>query len=1752
MKLLAASITDFIVSQLSKASKDAREIRIILPSLPCGVALNVGKSLQEHCLQLEQTETKVSLIYKIAYQLGRDWQDSADSDVIDQYKEITMNGWYDEKNQLTYYRDLKRNPKTEDFLLTVLVGWDRVTDQASLADFFRLDYKNLWTMHLQSTFSSWLRKRLGQDSIEYEESHLQIMDQLLTELVETSLADLPQISYFLGKIDFTDAQDGRDAFLIMVQNLGFFKLPCLRGFASGKKMKRFLPYMTAAIEFFNYSTYLDSYKIKKDLKIIEDFKDNFTEEVDSDDLGDYESKDNLLKGLRKYIEGNDAYERDRLKKVNFVFIQDRILGFKKSGTKTPPQKVKKISGMPLSAVLRAVWLTLGDFKAKALEQKQLAIEEIKAIEITGELFRHDCEGDEDTSNDHEMLNTGARQFLKRMIGGIDHYIENHISFSPDPRNEPDRVVHVSSVLCPPMESPSELAFEKTTRAEPYLRFRVLIKGASYEVRRRFIWRIPQTHAYRTVVAMFKWLYEEGLTDGNPLPVFSIPYFEEIIQSKDDDEVNRVLQLALQNSSKVIHNLLISNGIDHDDTLLPHIQKLSYEYATFSKHVYENGIFYAMDKFNALHRAYSKTYKKYLRDSTCKESQLGPLLFRAYFLTGEHSADIGSNWMWRDYEPCCVISPLHPSVLEMMYHQHAFLCESFGVSARQALQGTGSRQFNEKIWNDVEDLAKIQWPISGILQEGPILDTNIRSFELIHLVGENTFEDATLTTRLMLRYDATEDEDITDEDLFRETRESRLIYRILSDYLSLHPHARDGIAIAAFCSGNVQPIIAGIDAYLSELIKDREDRIYTLSLTLFAESQDDSTISRWVNEWGERWQEAQSSNKYSYYGNCRISVAHRLIAREKNYSQFRGLLVSMDLDVAFMMHFVRAGSGGNKFEPIAPYNYSETFRMFPVLEKSCSSIAGGGKETVRDRMISNRQFALGSLHADVMAKLTGRSDGEYVVLGRGDFSPWADVIDELHKRSAWVICIDPSVDERLISKENEYGVRQREIIGFGSGVGAHGEYNYTVSTECFSMADIKTKISSHIAAKLGPWEQEISQKIAETILKESLHMAGLSLVRATGPSQYIRDYLAYAIIRKLLKRDAAVFCDELISLDAYRHWFDTAHSGERPDLIRIKANIENGCFTIEMQLIECKLANESERHLQKAREQLENGLDHLVSCFRPRSKTKLVGLDDRPDQRYWWLQLHRLIASKGQVKYADYNACISALERLSDGFYTIKWKAAAVTFWTDSQDSEIEAKNRWDFSYENNLLPISVIQTGRNFIKALCADGIESILPLGQEELIFSSIPDSVRDDDNNEPENRKDQNVTDRDSLNDEQKEPTNQEGTVETEKSIRNTEHISVNSKRMPDRIFLGSGTQSGRKVYWEFGHKDLANRHMLIFGTSGMGKTYAIQALLCELGQSCQNSLIIDYTNGFHDTQLESTTKSILKPVQHIVRLAPVPINPFRQQCDLFDDMRLPEDPSNTAQRISGVFSEVYSFGDQQKSALYSAIKKGIENLGDRVTLNHLIEELKIVAEDNPAATSVISKIQPFIDMKPFGTEDPESWEKLFNDDQSRGHILQLAGFSKDAAQLITEFSLIDLYWFYRGRGNQALPRVIILDEIQNLDHRLESPLGKFLTEGRKFGISLILATQTLSNLDKDEKDRLFQASHKLFFRPADTELRSYAQILENAVAEKSDTWVTRLAALKKGECYSLGPSMNSHGQLESKAFKIRIASLEERFNN
>ena len=128
---------------------------------------------------------------------------------------------------------------------------------------------------------------------------------------------------------------------------------------------------------------------------------------------------------------------------------------------------------------------------------------------------------------------------------------------------------------------------------------------------------------------------------------------------------------------------------------------------------------------------------------------------------------------------------------------------------------------------------------------------MRSYNYFHLIGDSQEASSLITSKLLLRYDDVEDEEITDTELFRETQSSRLIKQVLLDYKDLYPFANDGISIGSYCGKEIQPVIAGIDSYLVELLTKQREREYSLQLTIFSDSRDDSTIMQWVNTWKDR-------------------------------------------------------------------------------------------------------------------------------------------------------------------------------------------------------------------------------------------------------------------------------------------------------------------------------------------------------------------------------------------------------------------------------------------------------------------------------------------------------------------------------------------------------------------------------------------------------------------------------------------------------------------------------------------------------------------------------------------------------------------------------------------------------------------------------------------------------------------------------------------------------------------------------------
>jgi len=1749
VKYLADTIIDYVWR--ATEGKEGT-FRFVLPAYPSDVLVRIGEVLTERAKKTLNHNVKLS--YGVAFHLGKEWQNSALQREREHSELIRQRGWYNASDNLTSLRNQIRDEATTDCLIILLAGYEFIHDKESLRDFFRLDQANIWNICLGKSFVPWIEQAL----IEYlnpddNTSEFEDISDFICSIYDLGLSDLITISSFLERLDFKTVMCSKDAYCIILENLDDFGLPNLTGVLHRKARNKVRKYIINAHHFFNYSMFLEAKDRTKALNTIKKYRkkvadDGQDESLHAVNLSSFRSINELLDAIEEYIANGTESLVPNLKAVDFTFILDKVLGFK-GGIISPIKTTSTtLRGKVPEIFLNALWDSLEKLKRDGT----LAIKELKRVSIVGQSFRHDFDSIVDDGEAVEP-SAKAREFLTVLLGGVDEFLSQRVfSFLGD--NE-SCFVEVSSLLLPE-DNENSFIYQRSMRAEPQFRFKVVLETEDgVERSQDYNWPLPANHHSRLLVSLYEWINRQFASSESVLPAFSAPFVAELFMAKDEEEAARLLELCIGNKNSVMLDLLsVAKGLGREERTLA--VTLSVAYQEFVKCCLRQGFYVALEQhYPELRRAYRDLLNGYL--SRSRESVLGPLLFKAFLLLPEGDAQQGS--LWNDYLTGAVVTPLHPAMIDMMYHQSIYLCRVFSTTARRALKAASAKAFAARHFDRIVDLSNIQWPLYGILCDTQKnLDTNIKSLGYVHMLGNPTEDVSKIATKTLLEeYVAEEDDSIDDRGLFRETRNSQLIYQTLRDYRKLYPFAEDGISIGAYCGSEIQPLIAGIDKYV-EYASAQQEQAYSVQLTIFSDGVDDSSVLRWINAWKDRWQVAELSSGMRHYEHCQISIKYRVVARDDGFEQFRRILNQAEYDVFYFMDFIKSTT--SRFQVLEPLTIPDDYQKFPIVEKVSSRMVGGGKESQRERVVSNPRFQLNALHAEVMASLKQPSlrEHKHIIVSSNDFSPMADTVDAAHKCSGWVVCIDPSIDESLLRKSSR-GTYDREVIAFGTGVGAHGEKNFTISTDQFSMYDIENGVSAMISGELGLTDEGNAQAIASALVREAAKVAGLSVVKATGGEKFVRELIANALTRKVAIKDPDAFCDELVSLDAFLHWFDEPMSERRPDLLRIRASIVNGYFEITLQLIECKLAGKSEGYLEKAREQIESGLRELVGKFKPRNSLEP---DDygRSDQRYWWMQLHRLVSTHGSTTKAKYGETLAALERLGEGLFAVDWQAGIFAIWTDQHTDELSRDTSWQCQNEHGVFPIVVATTGMGFLKKASL--------LGTDEHFFVNIPpvrfgrpEAIDEDTASPVALMAEKAQTTEYKSSKEQESHASQDNTCSQKELGKSTIQIVDDTSHEDnpygfERVYLGAGTRGGRDAYWEFGHPDLPNRHILVFGASGTGKTYLIQALMCELARLGRNTLVVDYTSGFTNSQLEEIVMTRLKPTQHLIKVKPLEVNPFRKQINYIDDMPIEEDPATIAGRVSGVFDEVYQLGDQQRSALYNAIRNGVVAKGEHFDLNDMIDELEgIRAEGGPsasAAASVISKIQPFVDTNPFGRERHGSWERLFKDPESRVHIIQLAGFMKNASRLITEFSLIDLYWYYRSHGNQWNPKIIVLDEIQNLNHKLESPIGQFLTEGRKFGISLILATQTLSNLEKDERDRLFQASHKIFFRPADTEIKAFAQILADSTGLKVEDWVEKLSTLKRGECYSLGYAYNEHtDSLEVNThFRIRVKPLEERY--
>jgi DNA phosphorothioation-dependent restriction protein DptH len=1482
------------------------------------------------------------------------------------------------------------------------------------------------------------------------------------------------------------------------------------------------------------------------------------------DAAVYDDIDAYRDTLHAFIFEANSDARTRLLNTDFM----PLLGIlrKKESSKKTSKAVPAITGMSFEVLLQGIWRTLDEF-VRNCGTKPL-VEQLSSIYVQLVRFDHDLTADDEGGVGAEEL---ARELLQGCLGGLDVIFagidcrlpqdEDQSRMSRDQWNREVPIV---------LDLGLDTLIYGTSRARPNVQFKVTIASPDSDLTTEsvFRWVLGPTQPERVRFGCAKKVREYWSKCSNPerlLPAFQIQSIAmtALYFAADADEANRLVTQAMTDLELV--NLLEGLSSEKVDSNLWELTtSLITAYRSWLDVAVTEGYYTARkEHMSQLLFAFVNLAEKVLDTQLLGNAELLRRLYKAFLLVDER-VEVNDPYL-----PGAIAWGLSPAVLELTQARTMFLADGFPEAIGElAIGGDGKMAFERLL-----DLVEIHRPLAALLVDTQQLSAEIKSFGLLHYFGPEPPTSKSLAVQTLLRDEGSDDQGVSD--IVRPCEERKLVARVLSDYQQLYTFSEDGLRILAVNVRELQTVLSGLDQFLDGYLKRTSADWPPFHCTVMVYSTSSSPMAMenqlalWRNHVVERQQEKGRP--------LILSVGHRYAPKE----HIVDLLTQEQrlYDIAFLFHFLRSGLTGYA-DPAMPFEYDFSgWRglQFPITEYP-RPIQDGDRYR-RKSLLSNRRLRIQTCHADLSARLFhgGNSSHNHLIYGQVDYKPWTDVVETLHQRAQWVACVDPFVDKRLLC--NEDGHEQRKIVGFASGLGAYGDINLTISTEQDTLKQLTDQVAGKLT-KLMPFEQPDGfEAMAARVVGEAEEIIGLSSLRAVvGVDERIREVVGFAAIRRALKNPHGQM-SQLLPVDSLLHWFAGSDVTMRPDLLQLTLEVRpNDIPLVYATLVECKLAQKNPGHLAKATEQIQEGLQHLTGLLAPNhSELCQLGFD----RRYWWAQLHRAITSRSVVNLPDqeWRELDHALESLAEGQFEIRWQGAIFTFWTNEPGPQPEVTSLAlpagtvqppfevpaDFVIRHLALgyqgvsalfaevkPLPLIELNGPAIRLrpeqwpIQTSELESIptpepesIQTPEPELIPALEPESIQTP---EPESI-----------------PTPEPESIQTPEPelIQTPEPESIPTPGsepspiltlVPEKILIGTRGNND-PVYWYFGHPQLANRHMLIFGASGSGKTYGIQCLLAEMAHQQLRSLIVDYTDGFLPQQIESRFAEVVSPKNHFVKTERLPLNPFRRQMQLIDPSipAIEESPFEVATRIASIFTSVYeTMGDQQTATLIRVLESGIEG-SDQFSLDDI---LSLLREETQYGESLANKVEPLVKSRPFRDEEGSAWDEMLSSQGNWVHVLQLKGLALDIQKMVTEFVLWDLWDYAQNTGSKNRPIPIVLDEIQNLDHSSDSPIDKMLREGRKFGLSMILATQTTSQFNQEQRDRLFQAGHKLFFKPATTEIDRFAHLLTQSTTgvSKAD-WGQRLASLEKGQCWSLGPVLKSGGTFKEEAVLVNVTSLEQR---
>lgn len=304
----------------------------------------------------------------------------------------------------------------------------------------------------------------------------------------------------------------------------------------------------------------------------------------------------------------------------------------------------------------------------------------------------------------------------------------------------------------------------------------------------------------------------------------------------------------------------------------------------------------------------------------------------------------------------------------------------------------------------------------------------------------------------------------------------------------------------------------------------------------------------------------------------------------------------------------------------------------------------------------------------------------------------------------------------------------------------------------------------------------------------------------------------------------------------------------------------------------------------------------------------------------------------------------------------------------------------------------------------------------------------------------------------------------------------------------------------------------HILLTGKSGSGKTIATIKISKHLVQEGQGVILFNIAGAYDFIRNDRLVKCI-----DILRDG-FPF-PFLQPLIRPDQGK--ESTEDVVEAGLEMFQSVARMSVSQKNTLRRALEKAVKNISPEE--NEFLMIKRILQEKKTNAN--LEVLDKFYSL--FARVHSGPVRTVF--EPGKITMFDLSKFPRSVQFAVAEMLLAYIWRCFQVYGQSSEKSLyLVLDEFHNFHYREGSTIAQLLREGRKFRLSLILATQTLQSFDKADKAILSQTGTRLCFQP---DSGDFKEIVRTAEPEDKERIWGILCSLKSGECLAMG-DFECHG--------------------